>query len=511
MKRVGHRFLLAAIILLTLNSVVCMAQQDDKILHLAKSKGKVYELLEMLTNKTGKMFIYDSDVIDNDKKARIDAGDYTLGQAVETIIGEKGLELKEIGDHILINKPAYIKKESVAVVKAYAGCTLLEGNVIELTTHKPLGYVSVCIKGSSIGSIANDDGYFRLVVPDSLNGRNVVFSHIGFRTQEVSAEALRQQKFTISMQEQITTLQENVVRLTNPTMLLIEMQKNLKRNYSHVPYRETAFYREGVENNDRFVKLSEGVFNIYKPPYTSAETEQVKLLKKRNFYLKNTRDSIVAKMKAGIEACMMLDLIKSSPDFLRLPNNDYNYFSTGITTIDDRTANTIYFEQKHHIYDPLYSGELFVDADNHALLGARFEINPQYVETATDMIVERKGKGISITPQKISYSLSYRQIGSRYYISYVRGDLNFKIKKRHRIFSTSRTHLWFEMATCSIDTIDVAKYDRKELISKTSIFDDTQYAYDADFWGNLNIIPMENDISESIRKIAVKVEEMLGE
>ena len=52
-------------------------------------KGK--ELLEMLTNKTGKMFIYDSDVIDNDKKAGIDAGDYTLGQAVETIIGEKGL------------------------------------------------------------------------------------------------------------------------------------------------------------------------------------------------------------------------------------------------------------------------------------------------------------------------------------------------------------------------------------------------------------------------------------
>ena len=509
MKRVGHRLLLAAIILLTVNSVMGMAQQNEKILHIAKSKGKVYELLEMLTKKTGKMFIYDSDVINNDKKAKIDEGNYTLMQAVKTIIGDNELELKEIGNHILVNKPAYKRKQEV--VKVYAKCTVLEGNVIDMGTRKPLGYVSVCIKGTSIGSVANANGVYRLAVPDSLIHQEVTFSHIGFHTQEVPAEVLRQQKSMIVMQEQITTLQENVMRLKNPLVLLMEMQKCKKQNYPHAPYRETAFYREGVDNNDRFVRLSEGVFNIYKPRYLSAETEQVKLLKKRNIFFKNAQDSVVAKMKAGIEACMMLDIMRNPPDFLRLPNENYNYFSTGITMIDDRTANTIYFEQKHDIHEPLCCGELFVDEDNNALLGAKFEINPQYVENATDMIVEKKGKGLSVTPQKISYNLSYRQIDSHYYVSYVRGDLNFKIKKKHRLFGTSHTHLWFEMATCSVDTANVTKYDKKELISKTSIFDEAGYVYDADFWGNMNIIPMEENISESIRKITLKVEEMLGE
>ena len=86
MRKSNHRLILTAIMILMTQGIAVMAQQNDKILHLAKSKGKVYELLEMLTKKTGKMFIYDSDVIDNEKKAKIDKGDYTLEQAVETII-----------------------------------------------------------------------------------------------------------------------------------------------------------------------------------------------------------------------------------------------------------------------------------------------------------------------------------------------------------------------------------------------------------------------------------------
>jgi hypothetical protein len=508
MRKSSHRLILTAIMILMTQGITVMAQQNDKILHLAKSKGKVYELLEMLAKKTGKMFIYDSDVIDNEKKAKIDKGDYTLEQAVETIIGDENLSLKNIGSHVLIGKQTDEKKPEA--VNAYTGYFVLEGKIIDVGTRNPIGNVSVSIKGTTIGSVANGNGDYRLSIPDSMNHQQVVFSHIGYQTKEVAAEVLRQQKCTIELQEYVTTLQEIVIRMTNPLLLLREMQKHKKDNYPETPYHETTFYREGVENNNRFVRLSEGVFDIYKPQYFSHESEQVKLLKKRDISLKYNKDSIVAKIKAGIEACMMLDVINSTPDFMELPNDLYNYFSTGITAIDNRTANTVYFEQKLGVNEPLSCGELFVDADNYALLGAKFEINPRYVASATDMFVAKKGKGISITPQKIAYNLSYKQIGGRYYINYVRGDLDFKIKRAHRLFGSSHTHIWFEMATCNIDTTNVAKFNKSELISKTTIFDETNYTYDVDFWENMNVIPMENNISESIGKIALKVEEMLG-
>jgi hypothetical protein len=508
MCRYRYSLFLSALIVLLLNSPVCIDAQGDRVVHMAKSRGRVYELLGMLSAKTGKMFIYDSDVINNDRKTKIAGGDYTLEQAVAIIVGDSRVKLKEIGNHVLID---FVKDENALTVRVHhSSYEVIEGKIIDVTTREPIEYATVSIYDSSVGVVANSDGYFRLSIPDSLSGRNVMFSHLGYQTKVLNVELLRQQKCTVELPEYVTTLQEIVVRMKNPILLLDEMTEHKQFNYPVSPYRMTAFYREGVEYNNHFVKLSEGVFDVYKPPYYSSEREQVKLLKKRVISLRNNKDSVVTRIKAGIEACMILDIIKGLPDFMQFPNDSYNYFSTGITTVDDRTANTIYFEQKHHVNEPLYCGELYIDSENHALLGSNFEINPKYVSAATDMFIERKAKGLRIVPQKISYNVTYKRVNGRYYVNYVRGDMKLKIKTDRMFFSSSHTHLWFEMATCDVDTANVVKYSRKDLISKTTIFDEDNYVRDDDFWAHLNVIPMESGLEKSIGNISLKIEEMLG-
>ena len=63
-----------------------------------------------------------------------------------------------------------------------------------------------------------------------------------------------------------------------------------------------------------------------------------------------------------------------------------------------------------------------------------FEVNPQYIEQAAGMFVERKSRNLRITPQKVAYTVSYKQWNGTYYINHIRGDLHFKIKKRRCIF-----------------------------------------------------------------------------
>lgn len=58
-----------------------------------------------------------------------------------------------------------------------------------------------------------------------------------------------------------------------------------------------------------------------------------------------------------------------------------------------------------------------------------FEVNPQYIEQAAGMFVERKSRNLRITPQKVAYTVSYKQWNGTYYINHIRGDLHFKIKK----------------------------------------------------------------------------------
>ena len=101
------------------------------------------------------------------------------------------------------------------------------------------------------------------------------------------------------------------------------------------------------------------------------------------------RDTLIAKISAGIDACLQLDIVKNLPDFL-LPDdkgNVYSYASCDMTVIDNRLVNVISFRQNKGIKEPLYCGELYIDAENNALVQARLEINPAYVRQATDMFI----------------------------------------------------------------------------------------------------------------------------
>jgi hypothetical protein len=197
---------------------------------------------------------------------------------------------------------------------------------------------------------------------------------------------------------------------------------------------------------------------------------------------------------------LLLDIIKNPPDFLLKESySQYNYSLTDITTIDERRVFVFSFEQKEYISDPLYCGELYVDAENYALLKARFEINPNYVRESADMLIAKKRHGLSVTPIKVVYEASYKPLNGYYYINHIRGDLFFKIRKKKRLFS-SDLHVWFEMVNCKIETEDVKKFSNEERISTRDIFSETSFPYDRNFWGNMNIILPEEKLKELIRQ-----------
>lgn len=112
--------------------------------------------------------------------------------------------------------------------------------------------------------------------------------------------------------------------------------------------------------------MTEAVFKIYKSAYKpNPAPDQVKLLKMRRIISQQEKDTIIARMKSGINASLSLDLIKELPDFLLTDEKieSYMYASSDIAVIDDRLAHVIYFEQKGNINSALYRGELYIDTE----------------------------------------------------------------------------------------------------------------------------------------------------
>ena len=502
--------------LLLPTGLLCAEGGDDvlaRMIHLSKEKNTVYRLLDKVSEQTGFLFIYDSKLIDNEKTVRIPKGDYTIRQAIYLITGNKELSLRVIGDHILISGPQPARQTAIPETippKEADNYFIVKGILQDQQTNEPIKAGTIGVLATSIGSITNANGEFRLTLPDSLRRSTLYFSHLGYEPRKIEASLLAGQHTVITLDAKIIPIQEVVVRIVNPLRLLRDMKENIRKNYPQSPAYLTTFYREGIERKNKFVGLTEAVFKIYKSAYKpNPAPDQVKLLKMRRIISQQEKDTIIARMKSGINASLSLDLIKELPDFLLTDEKieSYMYASSDIAVIDDRLAHVIYFEQKGNINSALYRGELYIDTENNALLRAHFEINPKYIKQATGMLVEKKSRNLKITPQKVIYTVTYKPYNGQYYINHVRGDLFFRIKKRKQLFGTFPLHTWFEMVTCKIDTNRVSRFARSEALPTRTIFAETRFTYDEKFWGNFNMIPPEEKLNDASGKISSKIEE----
>lgn len=484
-----------------------------RIIHLSKSKETVYRLLGEVSERSGYLFIYDSKIIDNEQIVKIPGGKYTVREAIHLITGNKNLALRIIGNHILISSPIEVTPVKTELVLPDSVCFFtLEGLLCDKYTNKPIPFATVSIREGAIGCVTNQGGEFRLRLPDSLRQSPVSFSHLGYQPLEMCGALLAERYSMLALEPKVISLQEVVVRIVNPLRLLREMQEKRKQNYSQEPVYMTSFYREGIEQKNRFVSLTEGVFKIHKTSYANNQNgaDQVKLLKMRRISNNQRRDTVIAKMKSGINASILLDIMKNMPDFL-MPESEKNYpyafAHSDITVIDNRMANVISFEQRNFITTPLYKGNLYIDSENSALLRAEFELHPKYVKEAAGMLVEKKSRNLKITPQKVSYTVTYKPWNNIYYINHIRGDLHFKLKRKKQLFGSTPLHVWFEMVICKTDTVNVNRFARKETLSTRTIFAETKFSYDEKFWEDFNIIPSEKELNEAISKISSKIEE----
>lgn len=497
--------------------LMCMAVTattgDDDVLgrtvFLPKCRGTVYSLLDRVSEQAGYLFIYDSKVVDNERNVKLKKGSRSIREAIFEIIGTREVWLRVVGNHILINSPKAMMPSITHVPDTLSSFTV-EGTLLDKLTGLPIAYGTVGVAGTSIGSITNQDGGFRLCLPDSLKQERLVFSHVGYVTQDLDVSLLLENQATLTLEPKIIPIQEVVIRVPNPIRLLREMLERREVNYSRKPVYLTTFYREGIHYKQKFRSLTEAVFKIYKSPFRYFSSEQVKLLKMSRITNHQEQDTLLAKMSGGIEACLQLDLINHLPEFL-LPDgrdNPYNYASTDVTVIDNRLVNVLSFKQKKGIKEPLYCGELYIDADNGALLQAHVRMHPDYVKKATGMMIERQARRMKITLQEVSYTISYKSWNGTYFINHARGDLHFKVKRKHSWFGTSSLHTWFEMVTCKIDTVEVTRFQRSERVPTRTVFADTHFKYDPEFWGDFNIIPWEEELTKVVEQLSSKIEKI---
>lgn len=484
------------LLMYSLSVLFCHAQTTEStgtnvLIHLPKSKGTVYQLLQLVTEKTGYHFVYDSNMIDNDLKQSIKEGKRTIGEAIHEITGNYQLQFSVKENYILITSPKCQKQ-----VQPY-----IKGMLTDAESGLPIPFATIYIQGSSWGTTSNLDGKFMLNTPDTLLQSDITFSHIGYETKHISIPLLSGIEPIIQLHPRSIPLQEVVARIKHPATLLKGMIQNRRINYPTETTYLTTFYREGIQYKRKLLDLTEGILNIYKPSFDSKDpTEEAYLLGKNNITFRTNKDSLIAKISGGIKSCLNLDIIRYLPDFLLygIPENEYNHLFSDITLLENRTNYVIRFEPDEKAKRHYYEGEFHLDTENLALIKAHFSIHPKFIKKMAHTLVKQQGKHVKLIPQKAEYTLSYKPWNGKYHINHVRGDLYFKTKKRKWLTSNNPLHIWFEMVTCHVDTTSINTNSKENRIKTHNTFMDIITKDNLQPWESFNIILRENNLNKAI-------------
>jgi hypothetical protein len=144
---------------------------------------------------------------------------------------------------------------------------LLFGKIIDENAGTPIIYAHIYIKNTSIGAITNEDGQFKLIIPEIYKNNSVVISSLGFEIQDWQInEVLKQTPLLFKLNPNTQTLEE-VLITSKPDYTPFELvQKALENHYNTFfkkQYLAKGFIRHSEKTKEEYKLLIEAAFEIY--------------------------------------------------------------------------------------------------------------------------------------------------------------------------------------------------------------------------------------------------------
>ncbi len=488
-----------------------MAQENNVLesrLTLRLNNVTISNILKSISHRTAYHFTYDTDLIEPERVSSVRMTNRPLKNILDTLFYDRDLNYSIIDDHIIIYRSVndstpLIREEGRKPVYKISGVVTDAGN------RQPLPYATIGIKSRGKGTISNYEGEYDLNLPGDFLNDTLVISYMGFYSRKIPVNQAINSHYSIELTRKYVPIPEIIIRNRQPLELIRYAKEQIPDNYGRNPVQMTAFYREAVSKRDKILLYSEAVLELYKSSYAATLLkDQVKIYKSRKINNMDPSDTLIFKLKSGLDGCLSLDGARNTFDFLRVENfGDYDYTMTDIINIGDEAAFVIEFRQKESVNDlALPEGVIYINTSNYGIHGTEFEINRDHIDKLERDLIQRTARGFRVKARSLKYRVNYRNINGRYFLNHVRGDLIFFAREKGRLFG-NEYKIFFEMAVNDVDTVNVQRFDREERAPVHSVFSETIDGYDRDFWGTDNYVAPEESIREALSRINARLGE----
>jgi len=378
------------------------------------------------------------------------------------------------------------------------------GRVVDSKSNQTLPFATVEAMGSNIATVSNIDGDFTIKIDRNTNVSQLKISYIGYQNKMVALINFQDTRsFTVQLDPTAIQLKQVTIRPADAMELITDVLANIRDNYSDTPMMMRGFYRETIERGRNYVSISEAVIDIYKGSYSNEyQVDQVKLFKGRKSADVERMDTVLFKVQGGPNTTILMDVVKNpyillSEDYREI----YDFKLTDVITIDDRLHYVVSFNQKDNVDDPYYRGKLYIDMDKLAISEAEFELNVENEDEAARLFIQRKPLGMSIIPEKAVYRAKYTIEDNRWYFSYARAEVKFKVDWKKKLFNTTYSTM-SELAITDRTYEGIEKFAGKDRFRSNEILNEKVFIFfDQDYWEGYNVIEPDQSIESAIRRL----------
>jgi hypothetical protein len=383
---------------------------------------------------------------------------------------------------------------------------VVTGKVVDKLTREALASVSILVykNGNVSGSVSNNEGGFRLVVPAQSD--SVKFSLVGYHSQLIMPIVVPD-SFIVALSLQPVELSEVRIESMDGLEIIKNAIAATKKLLPEKDYENDFFYREIIKDEQNYFSVAEAIFTGQFRP--SKKDYKLKLDKGRSkedvTYTRLFEDFHPG---GGPQAIFEKNMITGLPDFLNLKKISlFNYHKDSIISFEQRNVYVVSFDQKPSVREALDKGKIYIDADDFSVINYESSASPlgiAYVKdlTGTDKLfaellhIDFKRKGWTKNAEfiRMNDKLYLRHAFAEYSIAYK------EPKKDLDVDLTITTELVaINQASPVMHPIsEGAEWKRKNIVANLPT------DFDPGFWGNENIISPTTQINNIIDSIGIK-------
>lgn len=371
---------------------------------------------------------------------------------------------------------------------------------------KPVPYASISLVKDGLGTICNQSGQFSLLIPATHKDDRILITMMGFEPLQVELNAFKSASVLhITLKQKTAQLEEVIVRPLDPVQLIQQAIAKIPANYYDQPHILNGFYRVDTKKGDNHIMLSEAVFDVFNPDYTSGKKSKFHLVKMRS--IQDEQASHGLDLGLTPNSIFEYDIVKeiNSNNLLSkeaLQQHDFKF--RGTTSYNGIETYLISFDQKDGLKKSRYKGRLWLDAGSLAFIAFEYQLSPkgiefaQYGNAATRTLLKLLGMQIDV--KKETFLIRYKQYGNKWILSDVRNEHTLGLKSNRRRYDFD-ADIRVDYLVTAADTIHTKDFAEGETLGSNKFIEFQSNSYSDTFWVNYNTILPDFNTTEVAKRI----------